>query len=118
MTAYQMYADDDQQRWQSDRWQSGPSKPAPSAPTTFADWRCCGRGELCAISTRHLEPLAESMTDYSSLPSSVLAKIAALDGHCMTLTTKLEASRRDLQRLRIERRDCVPQTVHDECRPT
>ena len=54
------------------------------------------------------------MTDYSNLPFSVLARIAAIDGLCMTLNTKLEASRRDLQRLRIERRDCVPQTVHDE----
>ena len=54
------------------------------------------------------------MTDYASLPSSVLAKIAQLESHCLTLTTKLEASRRDLQRLRIERRDAVPQTVGDE----
>jgi hypothetical protein len=54
------------------------------------------------------------MTDYASLPSGVLTKIAQLDDLCLTLSTKLEASRRDLQQLRVERRDCVPQTVFDQ----
>ena len=48
------------------------------------------------------------MTDYTSLPSSVLAKIATLDAHCVGLTNRLERARQDLKRLRIEQRDLAP----------
>ena len=54
------------------------------------------------------------MTDFTSLPTSVLTKIAQLDDLCLTLSTKLELARKELQQLRIERRDCVPQTVYDQ----
>ena len=54
------------------------------------------------------------MTDLGSLPPSVLVKIATLEQALIGLTTKLEASRRDLQRLRIERRDTVPNVAYDE----
>ena len=54
------------------------------------------------------------MTDLASLPPSVLLKIAQLEQHCLTLTTTLEASRKELQRLRIEQRDLAPRTVYDE----
>lgn len=54
------------------------------------------------------------MTDYQSLPPSVLAKIAALDALCMTLNAKLDRGRSELQGLRQQQRDVVPQVVHDE----
>jgi len=37
-----------------------------------------------------------------------------LDDLCLTLSTRLDRARSELQRLRIERRDCVPQTVYDQ----
>jgi hypothetical protein len=54
------------------------------------------------------------MIEPSSLPPSVLVKVATLEAGCTGLGARLEAARRELQRLRAERRDCVPQTVHDE----
>jgi hypothetical protein len=54
------------------------------------------------------------MTDIASLPSSVLVKIATLEQACIDMTTKLERSRKELQRLKIELRDLTPRTVHDE----
>jgi hypothetical protein len=43
----------------------------------------------------------------------MLAKVATLEGHCLTLTTKLGAAAK-LQRLRIELRDLTPNAVYDE----
>lgn len=54
------------------------------------------------------------MTDLAALPPQVLVKIAMLEARCIGLTGELEASRRELQRLRIEARDLAPRTVHDE----
>jgi hypothetical protein len=54
------------------------------------------------------------MTDLASLPPSVLLKVATLEQACIGLTTTLEASRRELQRLRVERRDCIPEAQPDQ----
>ena len=37
----------------------------------------------------------------------MLVKIAQLEQHCLTMTTRLEASRKELQSLRVQRRDTV-----------
>ena len=59
--------------------------------------------------------MAQQMTaDYKNLPASVLAKIAELEHQCISLSTKLDRSRRDLQGLRVQQRDLTPRTVHDE----
>jgi hypothetical protein len=54
------------------------------------------------------------MTDYAALPPSVLAKVATLEHHCLTLASKLDGSRRDLQSLSVQQRNLAPRTVHDE----
>ena len=58
--------------------------------------------------------MATPMTNYTALPPSVLAKAAQIEHGCLTLSTKLEGSRRELQRLRVEQRDLAPRVVHDE----
>ena len=64
-TVYRKYADDISNRWRSGR---GPRSLA-IAPMTFAAGDAAVAASLCAVSTRHLEPLEEPMTDYSNLPS-------------------------------------------------
>ena len=57
---------------------------------------------------------ARTPSGYAALPSGVLAKIASLEHACRDLSTTLEASRRELQRLRIEQRDLAPNVAYDE----
>ena len=54
------------------------------------------------------------MIDAASLPANVLVRIAVLEQNCTGLATRLEAARRELQRLRAERINTVPNAVHDE----
>ena len=52
--------------------------------------------------------------DYKNLPASVLGKIAELEHQCISLSTKLDRCRRDLQGLRVQQRDLTSRTVDDE----
>ena len=54
------------------------------------------------------------MIDAASLPPAVLVKVATLEQACMGVGARLEAARKELQRLRVERRDCVPGVAYDE----
>jgi hypothetical protein len=58
--------------------------------------------------------MAAPMTDYQTFPPAVLAKVAAIDAHCLDLTAKLECARRELSALRQELRDLTPRVAHDE----
>ena len=62
--------------------------------------------------------MAQQMTaDYKNLPASVLAKIAELEHQCISLSTKLDRSRRDLQGLRVQQRDRTPEPFTTNTRP-
>ena len=51
------------------------------------------------------------MTDYQSLPPSVLAKIVQLDARCLTLNAGLDRARSEQQHLRKQLSQLVPNIV-------